>query len=342
MAAVMSKIRTATLILLGFAVLCIFGRAQTGSQSTPEVQRPAAAKEVMPDQPAASPSLPTVNGSLDEASGDKPLPDIVAMMHDVETNQRKFEVVQKDYIFRSVTTADEFDGSGRTKKTTVTEVDHFWINGVPVHRVVKKNGKDLSPDEIAKDNQRIDKEAAKGREKREKADAQGKQTTPRGDDEITVSRLIELGAFTNARRVQLGGRDTIAVDFTGDPKAKTRNRAEGIVRDLVGTAWIDERDRVLVKVEGHFVDAFKVGGGLLVNIKKDTHFGMLQTKINDEVWLPAAFEGQGAARVLLFFNFTGSVRSICSDYRKFRATSTILPGVRQVETPHIPSGSTEP
>ena len=77
-----------------------------------------------------------------------------------------------------------------------------WINGVPVRRLLKKDGKDLSPDELKKENERIDKEAAKARERRDKADADGKETDPRGHDEITVSRLLELGRFTNPRRAR--------------------------------------------------------------------------------------------------------------------------------------------
>lgn len=277
-----------------------------------------------------------------EARESKPLPDVVALMHDVESNQRKAESIQKDYIYHSVETAQEVDGHGQVKKTTITEADHYWSNGVPVRRVVKKNNKALTPDEIAKEDARIEKESAKARDKRQKLDAAGKETDPRGNEEITVSRLLELGAFTNPRRVQLNGRDTIAVDYTGDPKAKTRNRAEDAIRDLRGTAWIDERDHVLARVEGQFVDAFKVGGGLVVNIKKDTRFEMQQTKVNDEVWLPANITAQGAARVLLFFNFNGNVHVVFSDYRKFRATSTVLPGVTQVDTPQGQSGSIEP
>jgi hypothetical protein len=142
--------------------------------------------------------------------------------------------------------------------------------------------------------------------------------------------------------VQLNGRDTIAVDYTGDPKAKTRNRSEDAIRDLVGTAWIDEQDHVLSRVEGHFANAFKIGGGLIANIQKDTRFSMVQTKVNDEVWLPARFEGQGAARALLFFSFNGSGQVVNSDYRKFRTTSTILPGVTQVGTPQAPDGPAQP
>jgi hypothetical protein len=263
-------------------------------------------------------------------------------MRDVENNERKSEAIVKDYLYHSVGTRQEVDGQGRIKKTTVTEADHFWVNDVPVHRVTRRDGKDLSPAEIAKENERIDRESAKDHERREKADTKGKETDPRGNDLITVSRLLELGSFSNARRVQFNGRDTIAVDFAGDPKAKTRNSGEEVIRDLVGTAWIDEQDHVIVRVEGHFVNAFKIAGGLIADIRKDTRFSMVQTKVNDEVWLPAHIDGQGAARFLLFFNFNGSVNAAYSDYRKFRTTSTVLPGATRVNPPEVPGGPTQP
>jgi hypothetical protein len=324
MAELIPKSRTAILILLGFAALYSVGRAQTNSESAQPAQTQS--------QPVDSNPFPPDRSVPAAASPGKPLPNIVAMMHDVETNQRKAESIEKDYIYHSVETEQEVDSHGQVKKTTVTESDHYWVDGVPVRRVVKKNGKPLSPEEIAKEDDRIKEIAAKAREKREKADNEGKETDPRGDDEITVSRFLTLGAFTNARRVLLNGRDTIAVDFAGDPKAKTKNRAEDAIRDMVGTIWIDEQDHRLARVEGHFVNAFKIAGGLVANIQKDTRFSMQQTKINDEAWLPSSIDARGTARFLLFFNFNGSVHAVQSDYRKFRATSTILPGVTRVDS----------
>ena len=262
---------------------------------------------------------------------DRPLPDIPTLMRAVETNQRAAEKIEKDYLYKSVQTEEQSDGHGGVKKREVKEYDVFWVEGVPVRRLTKKNGKELSPEEQKKESEEIDKEVAKAKERRAKADAKGKESSPRGDDEITVSRLLELGSFTNARRVQMNGRDTIAVDFAGDPKAKTRNRGEDVIRDLAGTAWVDEQDKVLVKVQGHFLNNFKIGGGLVANIQKGTSFGMEQRKVNDEVWLPARIEGQGSARALLFFSFNGSLQAVESDYRKFKATSTILPGVSTVD-----------
>jgi len=264
------------------------------------------------------------------------------MMHDVETNQRKAESIEKDYIYRSVATEQEVDSQGRVRKTTVTESDHYWLEGVPVRRVVKRNGKDLSPEELARENDRIDKEAAKSRERRDKSDAQGKETDPDGREEITVSRLLSLGVFTNPRRVQLNGRSAIAVDYIGDPKAKTRNRAEDAIRDMVGTAWVDEQDHMLARVEGRFVNAYKIGGGLIVDVKKDTHFTFEQTKVNGEVWLPAHIDAQGAFRALLFDSFNGSIHVAESDYRKFRTSATVLPGLTPVSPTDAPPASTQP
>jgi hypothetical protein len=279
---------------------------------------------------------PVVTPTDAKTTEQRPLPDIPTLMRAVEANERTSEAVKKNYIFRSVQTEEHSDGHGGVKKTETREYDEFWVEGVPVQRMIKKDGKELSESEKKKQDEEIDKEVAKAKERRAKADAKGKETSPRGDDEITVSRLLELGSFTNARRLQMNGRDTIAVDFAGDPKAKTRNRGEDVIRDLVGTAWVDEQDKVLVKVQGHFLNNFKIGGGIVANIQKGTSFGMEQRKVNDEVWLPALLEGQGEARALLLFKFDGSLRAVESDYRKFRATSTILPGLSAVE----PVGST--
>ena len=261
----------------------------------------------------------------------KPLPDIATLMHEVEAHQKDSEAIQKDYLYHEVAVAQETDGHGGVKKTETNEYDVFWLNGVEVQKLVKKDGKELTAEEQKRESERIDKEVAKARERRSKADAKGEETDSRGHEEVTVSRFLELGKFTNPRRVRVNGRETIAVDYEGDPKAKTRNRFEDVIRDLAGTIWVDEEDSSISRIEGHFLRPFKVGGGLVVNIKQDTSFAMEQRKINGEVWLPARVEGKGAARALLFISFNGNIRVTDSDYRKFKATSTILPGLSTVQ-----------
>ena len=257
--------------------------------------------------------------------------DVGRLMHEVEARQKAAEAIQKDYLYHAADTVEQLDRHGKVKKTQTKEYDVFWVEGVPVHKLTRKDGKVLSADEQRKESERIDKAVKKARERRAKAEAKGKETDPNGNEEVTVSRLLELGNFGNARRVMLDGRRTIAVDFAGDPKAKTRNRMEAVIRDMAGTVWVDEEDRALARVEGYFLETFKIGAGLVVNIEKGTSFSMVQRKVNGEVWLPERVEGHGSARAFLLFRFKGSFREIDSDYRKFKVTTTILPGMGKLE-----------
>ena len=96
-----------------------------------------------------------------------------------------------------------------------------------------------------------------------------------------------------------------------------------------------------MRLEGHFSHDFKIAGGLGANVKEGTWFKIAFTKINDEVWLPASMEGDGHVRYLLFFKLDGHFKGRTSNYRKFTAKSTILPGVSEVDpaTPGDPPES---
>jgi hypothetical protein len=282
--------------------------------------------------------LATAPVCAQEPMAEKPLPDIPTLMRQVEANERASEAIEKDYIYRVARHFDKLDSHEEVKESRDREIEVFWINGVEVARTLSRNGKALTPDEAKKENERIDAEVKKAKERRDKADAQGKDTDSHGNDEITVARILELGTFSNPRREVVGGRDTIVVDYTGDPHAKTRNSAESAFRELAGTVWIDEQDKVLQHCEGHFDHDFKVGGGLIASVKQGTWFKFNLRKINNEVWLPELLEFDGHARYLLFFSISGHGTVRSSDYRKFKATSTILPGVTAVD----PASTTPP
>ena len=252
------------------------------------------------------------------------LPDIPTLMRQVEANQRVAEATQQNYIYRESSRLDERDSHEAVKKTLTNDFEIFWLNGVRVARRLKSNGKDLTSDEAKKENDRIDERVKKARERRDKADDAGKQSDSHGNEEITAARILELGVFSNPHREQVNGRATIVVDYRGDPHAKTRNRAEAAFRELAGTVWIDEADQVLQHVEGHFDHSYSVGFGAIISVKEGTRFKATFVKINNEVWLPEFIEADGHARYLLFFSIDGHFQASSSDYRKFKATSTVI------------------
>jgi hypothetical protein len=269
-------------------------------------------------QPAASTTTPQA------VTDNTPLPAMGSLLRDVEHNSLAAESARKDYTYRVHVEQQELDGKGSLKKTTTIDSDSLTIDGVRINRVTARNGKPLTPDEAKKESDRIDKEVAKDKERRAKLEGQGKESDSRGDQIITAARILELGTFSNPRRVTMNGRPTIVADYAGDPKAKTRNAAENAIRDLVGTVWIDEHDHTLARSEGHFLGDFKIGGGLVADIRKGSSFEAQFAKINGEVWLPTLIHAEGKVRILLFAGFNGKVHVVTSDYRKFRSSSTIV------------------
>ncbi len=301
---------------------------------------PLAAQTAPP--PSQQPTPAAAQTATEPAPAERPIPDISTLMRQVEAHQYAAEAAEKDYIYRMSNTFDEIDGSGKVKKTASREFEVFWLNGVRVARLLKKDGKELSADEKKKEDERIDKEVAKAKERRDKADAQGHQTDSAGHDEISFARMLQLGTFSNPRRQTVNGRPTILIDFAGDPKAKSHNESEAAFKELAGTVAVDEQDKAIQHLEGHFANTFKIGGGLVADIRKDTSFKADFRKINDEAWLPEAVDGSGHARVMLFFTLNGNLHSRTSDYRKFKATSTILPGVAPAPPEPAPPVSTPP
>ncbi len=265
-----------------------------------------------------------------------PLPDIARLMQQVEANQKTAEAIIRNYIYTSTITSQDLDGRGNLKKSETIEREVFYIGETRLERTTRKDGKDLTPEEQKKEVDRIDKAIAKAKQ------SQNEPTAPSRHDTVTFARFLELGSFSNERRLLLHGRSTIALDYTGDAKAKTHNALEGVIHDMAGTVWIDEQDSALARVEGRFLNSFKVAGGLVFSVAKDTAFTADLSRINNEVWLPSTFTANGSLRALLFFSFNGRVSGSTRNYRRFKANATILPGTQEVDPPADPAAPATP
>jgi len=256
-------------------------------------------------QPAAKPSA---------ASGAAPLPDIPALMLQVQAHQRQLDKVRENYTFREVQQTDDLDSSGNVKKTETEEHEVFFVNSHHIERLVKKNGKDLTPEEQKKETERVTKEVEKATKLPPGKSMEG--------SEISVTRILAIMKVSNPRRVSLNGRDTIAFDFIGDPHAQTHGLEEDASKKLAGTVWIDEKDREVAKLTVHFDQNFHLGGGLVANIQAGSSFQFEQAKINNELWLPTGGEAHLQARVLLVKGYRQNVRFKDSDFERFHTDAT--------------------
>jgi hypothetical protein len=238
-----------------------------------------------------------------------PLPDIHQLMRAVEDHQKKVDTMRENYTYTSFQTRQEIDAGGQVKKTETEEREEFFVNGHPIRRVVKRDGKPLTGAEEQKESQRVTKLVEKA------------QKVPRGEPldtpAVTVGRLLEIMDLRNPRREMYRGRATVVLDFIGRKDAKTHGIAEDASKKLQGTLWIDEADLQVAHVEVSFDDNFRVAGGLLASIEKGSSLHFDQSPVNGGLWMPTGAEVSMQARVMLFKNLRERITERNYDFKSF-------------------------
>jgi hypothetical protein len=251
------------------------------------------------------------------------LPDAATMLREVEAHQKQLDKVRENYTFRAIQTTRQFDSSGNTKKIATEEHEIFFVNGHQVQKLVRKDGKDLTPDQARKEQDRVNKEVLKI--------SQPGYTNP-DKDEITVTRLLQIVTFSRPRRVSLNGRNTIVFDFAGDQHAKTHGRDEDALKKVSGTVSIDEADHEVSRMSATLDENYHVGFGLLASIAKGSNVVFDQALIRNEAWLPTAIALHLQARALLVAGFRADIDIRFDQYRKFQTDAVQQPGATAVTT----------
>jgi hypothetical protein len=252
------------------------------------------------------------------AANDPPaLPDAATMLREVEAHQKQLDKVREDYTFRSVQTMRQLDKSGNTKKIETEEHEVFFVNGNRVQKLVRKDGKDLTPDQARKEQDRVNKEVLKFSQP-------GYKDSDK--DEITVARLLQIVTFSKPRRVRLNGRDTIAFDFAGDEHAKTHGRDEDALKKVSGTIWIDEAAHEVSRMSATLDENYHVGFGILASVAKGTNLVFDQALIRNEAWLPTEIAMHLQARAFLVAGIRADIDIRFDQYRKFQTDAVQQPG----------------
>ncbi|MGB6868805.1 MAG: hypothetical protein WBD93_04265, partial [Acidobacteriaceae bacterium] len=84
-------------------------------------------------------------------TGSAPLPDVPTLIQQVLAHQRQMEAVQENYTFHETDLTHELNKDGSVKKTESEEYEVFFVNTHPVRQLIRKDGKDLNPDQQKKE-----------------------------------------------------------------------------------------------------------------------------------------------------------------------------------------------
>jgi hypothetical protein len=270
----------------------------------------------------------SVNQSIGERVFDFPiksqvrLPDLKELFKEIDANQKVLDKIKENYTGRRSTEETEYDGTGKVTKVERQEHTFFYLNGEEISTLVGEDGKPLSAEKQAKQNditkkriEEIQRKQSKKEEKEEKAREEGKDE--KDDDEPGIEMFLRACQFVNPRHERFRGQDVLVFDFEGNPEYKAKKIAERVAQQLAGVIWVDEKQHEVVRLEAYFVKDFRFAGGLLANLQKGTSFIFEQTFLNNEVWLPTYEEAHIGVRVLLVKGFKVNEITRYSDYQRF-------------------------
>ncbi len=255
----------------------------------------------------------------------RPLPDIPSLLLDIQKNQSAIEDLRKLYTCHLSEEEDKTDSDGNVKSRTMKDYDVFYVGDEQVLHLLAKDGKPLEGHDKQEEDDRFNKRYDKlKKEQAELASDPKKRAKKEEQDEAQLSDFLRAETFTNPRREMFRGHEVIAFDFAGNPNYKPKKEIDRIIQKLTGVMWVDEQAREVARLEAHFAESVKMGGGLLASLQKGSNFVFEQEKINGEVWLPSYAEVHFAGRIV-FVKLKQNAIDHYSDYKKFRVGSTLGP-----------------
>ena len=221
---------------------------------------------------------------------DPPLPSAEDVLRKVLATVKSPEVRHASAMFRSVqhTVIEKMDDKGRLREREDRVYDVGPLAGGAFARLVEKNGKSLTPSDLADEQQREQRFI-----ERSNTQAFG------GGDSDLVPLDQELFNRYKAEvdgRESIAGRPAIVLRFWPDSTdLPIRRRQDYVLNKLTGKVWIDEHEWEIVRVEAHLTDRVRVLLGLVASIDK-VELKFDQLRMSSGVYLPlklsAEFDGR--------------------------------------------------
>lgn len=269
----------------------------------------------------SAPPLPV----LAQQEPERPLPEPHAFLDEVRKRFHSDDYLLDQYTFTERHTEHRFDAKGRVKeeKRELYEVYPSARSRLTYRKLIERNGRPLSAEELAAQDRAHEKKAARATKQGAGAEEKRRERLAereRREEEI-VDALFRVYDITIAGREKIDGRDTILVTFQPRTNVKPKSKPEKIFLKFSGRAWVDEQDYQVVRAEADLLDNVSFGLGILARLYKGATASFQRRKVNGEVWLPSEARFRGHARVLLLKGLRIDSRSEYSDYRKFHVAA---------------------
>ena len=253
-----------------------------------------------------------------------PLPDTTQLLQRALANEKKVAAERERYECRVTDESVETDSKGNVKHQSIDVSDQFYVNGVAIERKLSKNGKDLTPDQAAKEDQRVMKETLKYSN-----EARARKETD--DEQQQVQQMLEAMMLTNGHRETVNGRSVLGYTIVPNPQFEAKNLNQRFARAMQGTLTVDEETGEPIDLNIKSVQDLKIGAGLLADLHKGFWIHLRNQRQPDGVWLADLVEGSGDARALLFVHPYFRFKETTDNCHLYTATATQVGSAKPVD-----------
>lgn len=183
------------------------------------------------------------------------------------------------YTYAKRTVFEELNSKDETTEKTEKLYRMVLIAGVPFERLVQIKGRDLTAEEIKKEDEREKKF-------REKISATDKKLKLSRKEGWVTADLLRRFDFTVRERVQLNGRPTLVLDFRPkQPPVATKTVQDKLLNAFQGTLWVDEAEAETVKLAVSLRESVSLGFlGFLGSLNR-CELSLERQRMADGVWV---------------------------------------------------------
>jgi len=187
---------------------------------------------------------------------------------------------------------EKLDGNAKVEERTEKLYRMQIVQGVPIPRLVKVEGRVLNPAEIKKENQReaaFQKELS-GRDPK-------KAVTQR--EAFVTKDVIERYECKALRHEAVQGRQTVVVSFEPKPGKDHGSIQDRLLNRLAGMLWVDEATGEVARLQVHLTKGLSMGVLGVLGAIKDCRMDLVSKPMTDGTWLPEKSTLSMSARMFL-------------------------------------------
>ena len=175
----------------------------------------------------------------------------------------------------------------------------FVIEGSQYNKLIALNDHPLSPEQSAKEEQKLKDEI---RKRKNEAPAERNKRVQdyrreRNQDHAMMLEMMNAFVFTPAGEESVRGRATYVLDATPKPGYTPKNRDTKVLTGMKGRLYVDKATFQWVKVQAEVTNPVSFYG-FLAKVEPGTRFFLEQAPVSSRLWFPIHFRQEVNATAL--------------------------------------------